>query len=160
MFKHILCPIDGSQGSLQALDTAAKLAAEQQAALTICMVVDPSQAAAMAFGDPGMSGACLGALDDEAAQIVHDAAARVAATSAAQTVTLTGQTVTSIVDYAASNACDLVVMGSHGRGGIQRALIGSVAEGVLRHANIPVMVIRWTAGIAKSRPERAAAAAP
>ncbi len=160
MFKHILCPIDGSLGSLEALDVAAKLAAEQHAALTICMVVDPSQAAAMAFGDPGMSGACLDALDEEAAQIVHDAALRVAATSSASTATVTGQPVTSIVDYANSNACDLIVMGSHGRGGIQRALIGSIAEGVLRHASIPVMVIRWSERHEKAGPEKEPAAAP
>lgn len=88
--------------------------ADQRAALTICMVVDPSQAAAMAFGDAGMSGACLDALDEEAAQIVYDAAARVAATSSAQTATRMGQSAQSIVDYAASNACDLIVMAATG----------------------------------------------
>lgn len=159
MFKHILCPIDGSQGSLEALDVAAKFAAEQRAALTICMAVDPSQAAAMAFGDPGMSAACLNALDDEAAHILHDAAGRVTATIGARTTTLTGQAVPSIVDFAASNGCDLIVMGSHGRSGISRALIGSVAEGVLRHSGVPVMVIRRPEHRQKAAPVKAGAAA-
>jgi nucleotide-binding universal stress UspA family protein len=144
VFKHILCPIDGSQGSLRALDVAAEFAAEQGAALTILMVVDPSRAAAMAFGDPAMTGACLDAIDDEGALIVREASGHVAATVDARPATITGQPVPSIVDYAASNSCDLIVMGSHGRGGIQRAFLGSIAEGVLRHANVPVLVIRWS----------------
>lgn len=124
------------------------------------MAVEPSQAAAMAFGDGGMSGACLDALDDEAAQIAHDAAARIAATSNAHTATLIGQAVQSIVDDAASNACDLIVMGGHGGSGIQRALVGSIAEGVVRHASVPVMVIRWSEHREQAQTEKAAAALP
>lgn len=142
MFKHILCPIDGSETSLQALDVAAKLAAEQNAQLTVCTVVDPAKAAAMAFGDAPMTAACFDALDEEAHCTVADAATRVKESVAADVATLEGQAVLCITDYAAANACDLIVMGSHGRGGIQRALIGSVADGVLRHAHVPVMVIR------------------
>ena len=158
MFKHILCPIDGSQGSLQALDVAGKLAAEQQASLTICMVVDPAQAAAMAFGEPAMSAACYHALDDEAEQIVHDAAARVRGVIAAATAVINGQTVPGILDYAAGHMCDLIVMGSHGRTGISRALVGSVAEGIVRHASVPVMIIRWLKETLKERRPQAAAA--
>ncbi len=145
MFKHILCPIDGSEQSLQALDAAARFAAEQQARLTVCIVVDPAKAAAMAFGDPGMTGACFDALEEEGKSVVSDAAARVKDIIAAEAVALDGQPVQGIVDYADANGCDLIVMGSHGRGGIQRALLGSVAEGVLRQAAVPVMVMRYAA---------------
>ena len=144
MFSHILCPIDGSAASLQALDMAAELATEQKAQLTICIVADVVQASAMAFGDPAMSAACLDALDDEARGIISDAAERVRETIAAKCVTLDGQPVSSIVGFAAANGIDLVVMGSHGRSGIQRVLLGSVAEGVLRQACCPVLVSRWT----------------
>lgn len=157
MFKHILCPIDGSACALEALDTAANLASEQNASLTIFSVADPSQAAAMAFGDPAMTGACLDAIDNEADAVVRDAAARVAATIIARVATLTGQPISSIVEFAALNACDLIVMGSHGRGGIQRALVGSVAEGVIRHASVPVMVIRWSKRHDKAHQSHAAA---
>lgn len=142
MFKNILCPIDGSDTSLQALDVAARLAAEQKAELTICTVVDPAKASAMAFGDPAMSAACFDALDGEAKAMVADAAARVKDIVAAQVATVSGAPVQSIVDYLVSHPYDLIVMGSHGRSGISRAFIGSVAEGVLRHANVPVLVIR------------------
>ncbi len=156
MFKHILCPIDGSQGSLEALNVAAQLASEQHAALTICNVVDPSQAAAMAFGDPGMSAACYNALEEEAKAVLADAAAGVVATAQAKTTALNGQTVEAIIDYCEANACDLIVMGSHGRTGFKRALLGSVAEAVLRHANVPVMVVRWAAHATRRQPSKTA----
>ncbi|HEV3153827.1 MAG TPA: universal stress protein [Candidatus Baltobacteraceae bacterium] len=141
MFTSILCPIDGSDTSLYALDMAADLAAEQGAQLTVCTVVNPSKASAMAFGDPAMSAACFDALDDEASAMVADALKAISQTKA-QGVRLDGNTVDCIVHYATEQKCDLIVMGSHGRSGIQRALIGSVAEGVLRNANIPVLVVR------------------
>lgn len=47
-----------------------------------------------------------------------------------------------IVDTAAEIGADLIVMGTHGRRGVTRALLGSVAEGVLRHATCPVLTIR------------------
>lgn len=144
MFTQILCPIDGSPGSLQALEVAAKLAVEQHAKLTICTVVDPARAAAMAFGDPGMSAACYNALDEEAKALLKDAAARVKSYSAAEIAALSGQAVSAILDYANSSGADLIVMGSHGLSGIGRALLGSVAEGVLRHSATPVMIIRYS----------------
>lgn len=143
MFKHVLCPIDGSDQSFEALDLAARFAAEQQARLTIFTATDPSKAAAMAFGDPVMTGACLDALEGDAKSMIRDAAERVKGTIVAQTVVNNGQPVEVIVQYAASHDCDIIVMGSHGRSGLQRALLGSVAEGVLRHATVPVLIDRY-----------------
>lgn len=160
MFTHILCPVDGSQCSLQALDLAAELAAQQQAQLTICSVVDPSQAAAMAFGDPAMSAACYDALEEEARQMLGDAAARQTSRIAATTAMLSGQTISAILEYATAKSCDLIVMGSHGRSGLQRALVGSVAEGVVRHANVPVMIARLSAHKIAQQTEAATAATP
>lgn len=145
MFRHIVCPIDGSGLSLQALDTAAQFAAEQCASLTVCTIVDPAKAAAMAFGDPGMSAACFEAMREEGKALVEDAVTRVQPVIEAHTVILDGQPVQSILDYTASGNFDLIIMGSHGRSGIQRALLGSVAEGVLRHATLPVMIVRGAA---------------
>jgi nucleotide-binding universal stress UspA family protein len=144
MFKSILCPMDGSQCAVKALDVAAQLAAEQKAKLTICTVVDPSRAAAMAFGDPAMSAACFEALEDEGNTLVADALERVKNMTNSEVICLDGQPVEQIVEYAGAKGCDLIVMGSHGRSGLRRALLGSVAEGVLHKAHAPVMVIRWT----------------
>jgi nucleotide-binding universal stress UspA family protein len=142
MFKHILVPIDGSDCSLQALEVAAKFAGEQQARLTICTVVDPAKAAAMAFGEASMAAACLDALDEEGKALVGDAAGRVKVIWPSEVAVLDGAPVDTIVDYARESEADLVIIGSHGRSGIQRLFLGSVAEGVIRNASMPVMVVR------------------
>ncbi len=49
-----------------------------------------------------------------------------------------------IVNFSNSNSMDLIVMGSHGRSGIKKALLGSVASGVVEHANCPVLIIKKT----------------
>jgi nucleotide-binding universal stress UspA family protein len=142
MFKHVLCPIDGSDRSSQALDMAAKFAASHGADLTICTVVDPSRAAAMAFGDPTMSNACFDALEDDGNALLTEAASRVQNTVVAHTALIVGQPVDAIVQYAAEHGNDIIIMGSHGRSGIHRALLGSVTEGVVRHAHVPVLIDR------------------
>ena len=53
-----------------------------------------------------------------------------------------GTPLTEIVSAAKDWPADLIVIGSHGRGGLTRALLGSVAEGVMRHAPCPVLVVR------------------
>lgn len=144
MFKSILCPIDGSNPSLQALHVAARLAAEQGASLTICEVVDAGKASAIAFGEAAMSAALLDELEAEARSSLDVACASVREVISARVATIVSDPVNGILDTCATNACDLIVMGSHGRSGIPRALIGSIAEGVVRHACVPVMVIRRT----------------
>jgi nucleotide-binding universal stress UspA family protein len=57
-------------------------------------------------------------------------------------VLLEGAPSTAIVDYATDEACDLIVMGTHGRGGIDRLLLGSVAERVVRTSSVPVLTVR------------------
>lgn len=142
MFKHILVPIDGSDCSLYALEIAAAFAREQQARLTVCTVVDPAKAAAMAFGEASMAAACLNALDDEGKALVQDAAKRVQAVTPADVAVLDGAPVDAITDYSHQIGADLVIIGSHGRTGLPRLFLGSVAEGVIRNASAPVMVVR------------------
>lgn len=142
MFKHILAPIDGSDCSLHALELAARFAAEQQALLSVCTVVDPAKAAAMAFGEASMAAACLDALDDEGKALLQDAAERVQAIWPAEIRVLDGAPVDTIAEYALESGADLIIIGSHGRSGLQRFFLGSVAEGVIRNAHAPVMVVR------------------
>jgi nucleotide-binding universal stress UspA family protein len=142
MFRHILVPIDGSDCSLEALDVAARFAREQQARLTVCTVVDPAKAAAMAFGEASMAAACLDALDEDGKALVQDAAGRVHVIWPSDVAVLDGAPVETIVDYAHKTGADLIIIGSHGRSGLSRLFLGSVAEGVIRAAGIPVMVVR------------------
>jgi nucleotide-binding universal stress UspA family protein len=53
----------------------------------------------------------------------------------------------TIVDMARQLHCNLIVLGTHGRSGVVRALIGSVAEGVARHSNVPVLLVPPTASV-------------
>lgn len=156
MFKHILVPIDGSDCSLQALEVGAKFAREQQARLTVCTVVDPAKAAAMAFGEASMAAACLDALDEEGKALVHDAAGRTQVIWPSEVAVLDGAPVDSIVDYARQSQADLIIIGSHGRSGLQRLFLGSVAEGVIRNASIPVMVVRHVLVTERETEEHAA----
>jgi nucleotide-binding universal stress UspA family protein len=59
-----------------------------------------------------------------------------------ETAIIEGSPSAEIVRYAEREACDLVVMGTHGRGGIDRLLLGSVAEKVVRGSNVPVLTVR------------------
>lgn len=79
----------------------------------------------------------------ERATGIHATAANLAAERNVEleTVTETGNPAGSILDYAAENDVDRIVVGSHGRSGIDRALLGSVAERVTRRARVPVTVV-------------------
>lgn len=159
MFKQILVPIDGSECSLYALELAANFAREQQARLSIITVVDPAKAAAMAFGEASMAAACLDALEDEGRALAQDAASRVRAIWACDVTVLDGPPVDAIIDYARESGADLIVIGSHGRTGLPRLLLGSVAEGVIRNAGTPVLVARHVQASDENR-EKEAAQAP
>jgi nucleotide-binding universal stress UspA family protein len=66
-----------------------------------------------------------------------------------KTAVITGQPAQSIIEYAAGEGCDLIVMGTHGRTGLSHAVMGSVAERVLRKAPCPVLTVRADAGAAE-----------
>src|SRR3954447_4582204 len=71
----------------------------------------------------------------------------------------TGEPATSIVDAATAESADLIVIGSHGRSGLGRAVLGSVSDHVVRHATCPVMVVRpgtRTTSVPDERSERTA----
>lgn len=146
MFKKIFVPTDGSRCSQQALEIGAQLASDQHAQLVLCSVVEPAKPEyAMAFATPELVGGLYDALRDEAEQILTDAAASVASTCQAQTIVREGLPVEEIADAAKASGADLIVMGSHGRRGLPHLFLGSVAEGVLRTAAVPVLIVRETA---------------
>jgi nucleotide-binding universal stress UspA family protein len=141
MYERILVPTDGSECAEAAVDHAVDLASKYDAEVHVLYVVDVR-----------VSGQGEWALDAEA---VHEAGQdhgdavveRVAegirsAGVEATTAVRTGIPGNEIRDYAAEADCDLVVMGTHGRTGIDRYLIGSVAERIVRTADVPVMTVR------------------
>ena len=147
MFKSILVATDGSGPSRRAIKRAVQLAKEQKARLTGFYVGPPWQPAAYAEFVPS---ATLSPKQHEAS--VKKAATRhlsvvKKAASAARVPCNTYFVMAEfpyaeIIKAAKRYRCDLIVMGSHGRRGISRLLLGSQASKVLAHSKIPVLVCR------------------
>jgi nucleotide-binding universal stress UspA family protein len=138
----ILVPVDGSDLSLKAVDVAADLARSLQEAMVICFVVNVVKAAAMTGGQVQFVGGCLEALWAEGESIVKAAADRAGArTARVETRVVQGSPSEEIMRTADELHAGWIVMGSHGRNGLSRALMGSVAEGVIRHSNVPVLIV-------------------
>jgi nucleotide-binding universal stress UspA family protein len=142
-FKHILCPIDLSELSLRALSYAAAFARWYDATLTVQHVVpsfEPRQVRAGMLGDPVQIVQPLSREDVEnelraAMESAHVAAPRTAV------VAEEGDPAVTIVDRAVAHLADLVVLGTHGRSGVDRLLLGSVTEKVLRKSPCPVLTV-------------------
>jgi nucleotide-binding universal stress UspA family protein len=67
------------------------------------------------------------------------------------TATATGRTVDRILEYASKNGIDLIVIGTHGRGGVGHLLLGSVAERVVQRSPVPVLTVHGRSGVTRSR---------
>ncbi len=139
--RRILVPVDGSEFSLRALDFAATLAADTNAELVILAVVDLARVAMLSGGQAQLIPGCLEEMRSEAQRIVEDACARVRATVYASTRVVDGLPVDQIEAVAGEIEPSFIVMATHGRSGLGRALMGSVAEGVVRRAPVPVMIV-------------------
>ncbi len=141
-FQKILCPVDFSLGSQQALLLAVRLANESAAELVLAHVwhVPP-----LAYADePPFPAQMLQALIDDEQRGLAAAAAEVSRLGARRVTTklLTGVPWAQLVDLLHDDAAfGLVVMGTHGRTGLDRVLVGSVAEKMVRHAPCPVLTV-------------------
>jgi nucleotide-binding universal stress UspA family protein len=145
LFKKILVPVDGSEPSDAAVALAIRLASDQHATLIFLHVSEVAKISAM-VSTTAMCADPSAALDAELAfgkesLLRAEAAARQGAVVAVALLD-EGNSSETILDATIQNAADLIVIGSHGRGGIQRVLLGSVTEAVLRHSNVPVLVTR------------------
>jgi len=138
---RILAAVDGSEYALRALDVAADLAASLNGELIACHVVDLSRAAVLSGGEAQLVPGCLEELQDESRRILAQALARVGGRVAASARSVKGTPVEAIGRLAQELRPDFIVIGSHGRTGLARALVGSVAEGVVRAAPVPVVVV-------------------
>jgi nucleotide-binding universal stress UspA family protein len=142
-FRKIMCPVDFSPGSRAALTRACELARESGAALVLAHVWEPSPWTL--GGEVGVAPAVIqDMVDAEEAELAKwriqakDLGAKEIASKF-----LTGAAWDQIVRAAEADPdIDLVVMGTHGRTGLRHALLGSVAEKVVRHAPCAVLVVR------------------
>lgn len=149
MYANILVALDGSEGSKRALNEAIRMAKLAGARLTAVCVLDQSAAFTYAGAcDPHL-------LTDSARQVgrslLDDALAKMQALGVAgdseilETQGIAEDIASCIARYVERCGIDLVVMGTHGRRGMRRMVLGSVAERFVRHSPCPVLLVRETA---------------
>jgi nucleotide-binding universal stress UspA family protein len=138
--KTILVATDFSECAEQALDYAAALAGKLDAKVYLLNAISiPS------MGIPEVGVAVTNTLIESTVRTHHESLAKLASRHASvniETGLRTGDPRDLIVDVAREIGADLIVMGTHGRRGVRRALIGSIAESVVRTAPCPVLTIR------------------
>lgn len=146
MYKRILVPVDGSPTSDRALDAAIALALSAGGRLRVVHALDEPLWLA-AYGIHGRTGHGLqDALRDSGNGLLHASMLKAQAAGAETDMMLLdkpGVRLGEAVSRAAKHwNADLVVLGSHGRKGFERAFLGSGAEQVIRQAPVPVLVVR------------------
>ncbi|KZN22960.1 universal stress protein UspA [Haladaptatus sp. R4] len=138
MYDNILVPTDGSESAMEATDNAIELATAFDATIHAVYVVDIGAMWADAY-----EGNVLHDLESRGRKAVG----RVRERAEDAGVDITDEVVTGgspyrvILDYVNENDIDCIVMGTHGRRGLEHYLLGSVAERVVRLADVPVMTV-------------------
>ena len=140
--KKILVPVDFSECSKKALQYAMPLARQHQAALTLLYVVQPPSFVAGEFAGLDYSRLEDNQSTGELQRLADLVAAEVRGKVPAETLVRTGMPVVEILEAAKVLPADLIVISTHGRTGLKHALLGSVAEDVVRRAPCPVLVVR------------------
>jgi len=145
IYQRILVPIDGSAASKRALQEAIRLA-DGEAQLHLVYVLEevfPLDAEGYAFIDYA---ALREAVRHTGERTLAQAAEKVRQSgTTAETALLeaSGERIASVIkDEVQHWQADLIVIGTHGRSGLSRLLLGSVAEGVVREASVPVLLVR------------------
>ena len=151
--QRVLCAIDASPASHDAAQLALRMAHARGIAITFASVVAIDDTFAEGYErdgfDPdGVIGNLYEAAGAELAPFIECAAQL--GTNATQRVTGASDTGAAIVALAADEHADMIVMGTHGRRGIERAIVGSTAEYVLRTAGVPVVALRDPRGVTQS----------
>lgn len=143
MYDRILVPTDGSEGMQPVVEHAARLATLHDATVAIVYVVNTAAVAnlPMETSWEGVS-EMLREEGEGALDAAEAAAAAVDPDVPVVRAMLEGNPAREIVGYADREGCDLICMGTHGRGGVSRLLLGSVAERVVRSATVPVLTVR------------------
>jgi nucleotide-binding universal stress UspA family protein len=149
MYKHILVPTDGSELSHQAVTHAIKLAKAVRAKMTAVYVVGSYHQVlpVEGFATPEVPSLEQRLEEEEATRAKQilgpiKEAAKTAGVECDVIVATSEVPYEMIIDQATRFGCDLIIMASHGRSGLQGILLGSVTQKVLTHSKIPVLVCR------------------
>jgi nucleotide-binding universal stress UspA family protein len=137
MFDRILIPVDGSEPARNAAELGFDLAAEHDATVHGLYVVEPVSVA------EGGTGQVIEAMEQTGEEVVSEFAERAEANGlSAVTAVEIGVAHREILEYADANDIDLMVVGTHGRTGLGRYLLGSVTEKLVRLSDVPVLTVR------------------
>lgn len=147
MYDDILVPTDGSDGATAAIDHAIAIARRYGSTIHALYVVDTRMSPITSGMDPDEVRSLL---DPDPTEAVVDRAA--AADILVVDRVQIGVPHATILAYIDEHDIELVVMGTHGRSGIDRALLGSVAERVVRTADVPVLTVPMADADAGSEP--------
>lgn len=141
MAGEVLVPLDGSPQSWEALEAAIDL--HPTARITLLTVINPIEAGSShRTVVPGSADGWFDAEQAAAKERFQEAEKKIPSDRALETAVRVGRPSRVIVEFAEETGIDAIVIGSHGRSGISRILLGSVAEKVLRRSPVPVTVVR------------------
>lgn len=140
MYERVLLPTDGSETADRAIEQAIDIANKYDAAFHALFVVDETEPVLNVRG----SDASIDRREAEGEEVVDGVIERAtqASVSSVTRSVQRGEPAETILEYVDANGIDLVVMGTHGRSGLDRHLLGSVAEKVVRHADASVLTVR------------------
>jgi nucleotide-binding universal stress UspA family protein len=141
-FQHLTVPVDGSSTAERGVAFGIELA-RGGGSLTFCSVVDPTLVCLpLSYGVAIDPGPMLTALDDNADTFCRQAQEEARRDGVPADISvLHGQCVAAIESLVRENGSQAIVIGTHGRTGLTRGLLGSVAEGLLRHSDVPVIAV-------------------
>ena len=144
MFKSILLPIDGSELSEKATATAIQFARLNQAGIVAVTVVQPLPLAPVGDGSVMVDGQFGTELQDAARAHIDAAGAAISAAGIPfqGLIMMSASPSDEIVEAAKKYNCDIILMASHGRTGLDKLLLGSETQKVLTHCTIPVLIVR------------------
>jgi len=144
MYKRILVPIDGSSTSDRALQEAIKLIDTQPAQLRLVHVVDDLQFLdAEGYVDYAELRELTRTIGRRALTKAEEIAKQADITVESALLDTNGERIAQVINAEAESwSADLIVIGTHGRSGFSHLLFGSVAEGVVRGASVPVLLVR------------------
>ena len=145
MYKHILCPVDGSIASTAGMLEAIQLAKEQNAQLHFFHVIDTYIPIVDMAGDFNVT-YMINILRENGEKIIKqalDAARKSGVDADTKTIeSVGGRAASYIIKEAVNWPADIIVMGTHGLRGISRLVMGSDAENVLRTSHVPVLLVK------------------
>jgi nucleotide-binding universal stress UspA family protein len=156
MYQRILVPVDGSSTSNRGLEEAIRLATLTQGRLRLFHVIDELSFALAMDAYAGYAGDWLNVLRENGRCILDEAKATAQAAGVEAETVLCDSFAGSVHELVTGEAgkwpADLIVLGTHGRRGVGRVVMGSSAEHIVRYAPVPVLLVRAPETDSKAEP--------